>query len=122
MQENFHSFIKMGLGGWQDLCCSTSQATGLLPGYLSIPKGDGGLCISGVAVSQRKFTIDVLSAKNAIIVATFSIREWSGNLERHTCRPGRAGSDRGGIEHEIVATFCQIIQSTYSLSTTQRQM
>lgn len=52
MQENFYSFIKMCLEGWQYLCCCASQPTGLLPGYLSVPKGDGRLCIP-VAVSQK---------------------------------------------------------------------
>lgn len=53
MQENLYSFIKTCLEGWQHLCCSSSQATGLLPGYLSIPKGDGRLCISIVSVIQK---------------------------------------------------------------------
>lgn len=46
-----------------------------------------------------------------ITVASFSFNKWSGNLEWHRSR--RAGSGRGGIEHETVATFCQVIQLEY---------
>lgn len=53
MQENLDSSIKMFMERWQDLCCSTSLATGLLPGYLSIPIADGKLCISVVAGCQK---------------------------------------------------------------------
>lgn len=53
MQKSFYSFIKVYLEGWQDLCCCTSQAVGLLPGYLSIPKGDGRFCISVAAISGK---------------------------------------------------------------------
>lgn len=53
-EENLYSFIKMCLEELQDFSCSSSQATGLLPGYLFIPKGDGRLCISVIAASQKR--------------------------------------------------------------------